>query len=82
MNSKGSLCKQYARMWPREVFDNFDNLSARTDAETSAGLEILNKAGIYVLYRDDIPYYIGQAKKLRFRIFSHANKPNGRYYNS
>ena len=34
-----------------------------------------------MLYRDDIPYYIGQASKLRFRLRRHATAPGSRYHN-
>ena len=34
-----------------------------------------------MLYRDDIPYYIGQAAKLRSRLRRHATAPDSRYYN-
>ena len=44
------------------------------------GLEFLNKPGVYVLYRDDEPYYIGQADKLRRRLWNHARRPESRYY--
>src|SRR5438105_4226830 len=63
----------YARMWPREIFDRERSLAR--------GLEILIKPGVYVLYRDDMPYYIGQAAKLESRLRRHANVPGGRYHN-
>jgi hypothetical protein len=64
---------QYARMWPREIFD--------CEREFARELEVLDKSGVYVLYRDDIPYYIGQAAKLRRRLWQHANVAGSRYYN-
>jgi hypothetical protein len=36
---------------------------------------------VYVLYREDQPYYIGQATKLFDRIHTHANKTTDRYFN-
>jgi hypothetical protein len=38
---------------------------------------------VYVLYRDEHPYYVGQTKRTRLylRIWSHANNPQGRLYN-
>src|SRR5690348_2275021 len=63
----------YARMWPREIFDR-----GRSFVHT---LDILEKPGVYVLYRDDIPYYVGQATKLRTRLWAHANVPGARYHN-
>lgn len=50
--------QHFARMWPREVFDYFTEKSERRRI-----LGILYKPGVYILYRDDIPYYVGQADK-------------------
>jgi len=44
-------------------------------------IELLTKPGVYVLYRDTTPYYIGQAKKLRLRLYEHACVADSRYYN-
>jgi hypothetical protein len=42
----------------------------------------LDKPGVYILYRDDEPYYIGKTKKpLIKRLSNHALKPNARRYN-
>jgi hypothetical protein len=42
----------------------------------------LSAPGVYVLYRDDQPYYIGKTSKpLIKRIGGHALKPNWRRYN-
>jgi hypothetical protein len=69
-------------MWPREVFD--------TTVETDTGRKrllartldtILQKPGVYILYRDDVPHYIGQATRMRSRLLEHANNPNMRHYN-
>jgi len=66
----------YARMWPRELFD-----CKHGKRLVVKELEILSKPGVYVLYRDDVPYYVGQATRLRSRLWSHANQPNSKYYN-
>lgn len=63
----------YARMWPRGIFYR--------DRAFIRSLEVLGNPGVYVLYRNDIPYYVGQAKKLRSRLWSHANRADTRYYN-
>ena len=79
---------EYARMWPRDIF--FRRL--RKGNSTRKGpssrkrylfrdIPLLRKPGVYVLYRDDVPYYIGQATRLRTRLWAHACKPDGRYYN-
>ena len=67
---------EYARMWPREVF-YLKRKSVREDPQFA----ILGKTGVYVLYREDVPYYIGRAQHLRFRLWGHANVPGSRLYN-
>jgi hypothetical protein len=66
----------YAQMWPREIFD-----CKQGKRLVVKQLEILAQPGVYILYRDERPYYVGQAKRLRSRLWSHANQPNSRYYN-
>jgi len=43
-------------------------------------LDILKKPGIYILYQDGVPYYIGKATKLRSRLWQHAWNPRSRHY--
>src|SRR6266516_7659152 len=81
--SNDQIVGQYARMWPREVFYRIvpkekGNSKKRLLFRT---IDLLAKPGVYVLYRDDVPYYIGQAQRLRSRLWAHACKPDGRYYN-
>jgi len=64
------------RMWPREIFDRVDVIGKGKQKE----LDELNKEGVYVLYRDDEPYYVGQAKNMRGRIGKHATDPTSRVY--
>ncbi len=65
------------RMWPREIFDRVDIFGTGNRKE----LPELAKPGVYVLYRDDKPYYVGQAKKtMRGRIGQHATVPTERHY--
>jgi len=70
------LATSYARMWPREVFD-----CKRGKQLLVRQLDILSKPGVYVLYRNDVPYYVGKAKRLRSRLRSHALQPTSKYYN-
>jgi len=67
----------YARMWPREIFD------AKDGKQLLAGqLDFLKEKGVYILYRDEHPYYIGKsADSLFIRLRNHAIKPQARYYN-
>jgi hypothetical protein len=77
---KTPLVASYARMWPREVFDRVVSVNGkkRTLAKT---LDILKKPGIYILYRDGVPYYIGKATRMRSRLWQHAWNPRTRHYN-
>ena len=76
------IVEEYARMWPREVFDCLvPSEKSGKKKILGKGLDLLNKPGVYVLYRNDIPYYIGQALKLRHRLWSHAGSPGSRYGN-
>jgi hypothetical protein len=66
--------QQFFRMWPRALF------------HMPKGKEFLEHAlkqpGVYVLYRDEEPYYIGKTKKPLFkRLRTHSLRPNTRYYN-
>ena len=73
--SKISNKIRYARMWPRSVFDQGQQFLK--DRE----LAILEEPGVYVLHRDDLPYYVGKGSKLGERLWHHANTPGSRYYN-
>jgi hypothetical protein len=61
-------------MMPRALFHRKDG-KARLES-------LLTGHGVYVLYRDDEPYYIGKTGKTLFkRLKTHALRPNGRRYN-
>jgi predicted GIY-YIG superfamily endonuclease len=80
---KNELVIKYARMWPRAIFDLFDDPE---DGKRKKQLAIhrikdLQRSGIYVLYIDDAPYYIGKATVLFNRLHDHANKFTDRYFN-
>ena len=81
----------YARMWPREVFyrrlpkpeavvGSKQNPPAHTQWLYKT-IDMLAQSGVYVLYRDDVPYYVGQAGMLRSRLAAHARVPQSRYFN-
>jgi hypothetical protein len=76
-HKKGKIVSEYAKMWPREVFD-----IKRGNKLLEELKDLLSSPGVYVLYRDDHPYYVGKAEtKLFNRIWQHANRPKDRYYN-
>lgn len=73
MPIKNGMAQQFFRMWPRALFHNKDG-KAFID-------EHLSSAGVYILYRNDRPYYIGQTGgALNKRLENHALKPNARLY--
>ena len=44
--------RQFFRMWPRALFHMKQGKAVLEDS--------LKEPGVYVLYRDDVPYYIGK----------------------
>ena len=68
------IVKGYAHMWPREIFDR-RNMAAQIRF-------LAEEKGVYILYRDEYPYYIGKTSNpLLRRIQGHAVNPRRRYYN-
>jgi hypothetical protein len=81
--TKKIIVSGYARMWPREVFGLFPALqgaASKRKKSLAGDLNFLTKPGVYILYRNDTPYYIGQASKLRTRLRGHAVKAESRYF--
>jgi hypothetical protein len=68
-------------MWPREIFDHISPDGPKANRPLAKSLDFLTGAGVYVLYRDDLPYYVGKADRLRARLRSHATIPQSRYFN-
>ena len=67
------IVTKYAKMWPRELFDFSRPGELKKD---------LKDPGVYILYRDDTPYYIRKTKNSLFRrIRRHAAVPEDRYFN-
>jgi len=89
MATKNQILGQHARMWPREVFYRIIPKEKHRQPKTGKRqqrlmfrtIELLKEPGVYVLYQDGVPYYIGQAKRLRGRLWRHACVPDSRYYN-
>jgi hypothetical protein len=66
------VVKAAAQMWPRLVFDFEGKHTVK---------ECLREPGVYVLFREDEPYYVGKTKnKLFTRIRAHATRTRDRYY--
>lgn len=73
---KPRIVKAYVKMWPRAVFDIKSSGNLLPELK-----ELLLDPGVYVLYRDDQPYYVGKATRLFKRIWAHANSGRDKYYN-
>jgi hypothetical protein len=65
------LVKNFIRMWPRAIFHTSVNDGRK--GSIAHWIPELAESGVYVLYRDDVPFYVGQAQKLRTRLRKHAN---------
>jgi hypothetical protein len=73
------IVKSYLKMWPRAALD-LRNEKGHKHLEDI--WRLLRYPGVYILYRDDQPYYIGRSEKtVGNRIYSHAIQPRDRYYN-
>jgi len=77
MSPKKMIVSQYARMWPRAVFDVMEGKKLLLKKVADE----LKSPGVYILYRDDQPYYVGKTKRRLFsRLHDHANKTTDRYF--
>jgi len=79
---------KYARMWPREMFYRRllkskpvvgSNKPARTQWLYKT-MDLLAQPGVYVLYMDGVPYYVGQTEDLRSSLAAHARVPQSHYF--
>ena len=78
-DAQHKIVSAYAQMWPREVFDIRE---PKRHKFLGSIKKLLSQPGVYVLYRDDHPYYVGKtARPLFDRIWNHANQPKDKYYN-
>jgi len=69
----------YAQMWPRKVFDLKAGPRNKLFIKDEGSLA---EPGVYILYRDDHPYYVGKTTgPLWHRIWNHANQPRDKWYN-
>lgn len=77
LTAKKKITIEFARMWPREIFDIKEG--GKLIIKNIVGP--LTKPGVYVLYRDEIPYYIGKTNRSLFeRLHDHANKSTDKYF--
>src|SRR5688500_15369894 len=73
---KETMVQAYIRMWPRRVY----NIKTGNKHFESVRQVLRQKPGIYILYRDGMPYYIGQAINLWRRIRNHAINQNSKHF--
>ena len=79
VTKRTGMVAAYAHMWPREIFDAKDG----NNPALAKQLEFLTKQkGVYILYRDELPHYIGKSADSLFnRLYLHAVNPKMRNYN-
>jgi excinuclease UvrABC nuclease subunit len=65
--AKSKIAERYVRMWPRDLFHIQTNDSQETLKSK------LKEPGIYILYRDSTPYYVGKADNLYRRLSEHSD---------
>jgi hypothetical protein len=69
---------EFMRMWPRELMRKKDSKGRLLIRPLVAELE---RRGVYILYKDEEPYYVGRATRtLWIRLHSHSNRATDRYY--
>ena len=79
---------KYARMWPREVFyrrlpkpkaiaGSKKNVTTQWLYKT---MDLLAQPGVYILYLDGVPYYVGQTEMLRSSLAALARVPQSHYF--
>jgi hypothetical protein len=73
------MVRKFISMWPREVWDVTEEGSRKLFLKEN--LDELREPGVYVLYRDGIPHYIGRAAVLYKRLHDHSNKSTDPYFN-
>lgn len=75
------LVKEYVRLWPRAIFDCITSSGEerrKTYLASDAELDVLKHAGVYILYRGDVPFYIGKTDGwLLKRLTVHATRHGG-----
>jgi hypothetical protein len=74
------LVTNFIRMWPRAIFSTPSMAQGAPGKPPAIAKTIksLDKPGVYVLYREDQPFYVGQAKNgLGERLRQHAQSIGG-----
>jgi hypothetical protein len=76
---KPKLVSNFIKMWPRAIFSTPAESQGERGKRPAVAKTIkeLHKPGVYILYREDQPFYVGQAKNLFNRIWKHAQSVGG-----
>ena len=70
--AQNHIVSKFLRRLPRAIFDTRE-IEDQKGSIASKILE-LRRPGVYVLYRDDVPFYVGKTEgKLFDRLWQHAN---------
>lgn len=81
---KSDLFSSFIRMWPRSIFHKIAEEETEPHPNGSSiakNIQALKKPGVYILYRDDQPFYVGQTSgELCKRLETHALKLSRRSY--
>jgi hypothetical protein len=70
--AQNNIVGNFIRMLPRAIF--YEPEIKGQKGTIASKIPELKKSGVYILYRDDIPFYVGKAEGALFsRLWSHAN---------
>jgi hypothetical protein len=69
--TKKDIVSEFIRMWPRAIFDTQETEGQK--GSIASKVKELRKPGVYILYRDDVPFYVGKTEgELFSRLWRHA----------
>ncbi|MGA8089980.1 MAG: GIY-YIG nuclease family protein [Terracidiphilus sp.] len=70
--AQNKIVSKFIRMLPRAIFDMPEIKGEK--GSIASYIDELKQPGVYILYRDDVPFYVGKTEgKLFDRIWTHAN---------
>jgi hypothetical protein len=70
--ARKDIVSKFIRMLPRAIFDTPEIEGQK--GSVASKIEELKGPGVYILYRDDVPFYVGKTEgKLFNRLWQHAN---------
>ena len=70
--TRNDIVSKFIRMWPRAIFDTPEIDGQK--GSIASKIPELRKPGVYILYRDDVPFYVGRTEGELFRrLWQHAN---------